>query len=218
MGHLTILYARSLLIAGVAFASLATTSSAMATLHVIQFGGTLGLTYSPSSLSVSVGDTVEWRGDFSSHPLSSTTIPAGAASWHHATGTVFDYVVTVPGSYNYRCDIHWSLGMVGSFVATATGVEADPTGTGPTSFILYQNYPNPFNPSTLIDYQLPAKVLVTLKVFDALGNEVETLVNGRQDAGNHSVQFNASNLPSGVYFYQIEAGKYREIRKLLLLK
>ncbi|MBN2029647.1 T9SS type A sorting domain-containing protein [bacterium] len=86
------------------------------------------------------------------------------------------------------------------------------------SYKLYQNYPNPFNPSTSIDYQLPAKVFVTLKIFDILGNEVETLVNGSQDAGNHSVQFNASDLPSGVYYYRLETGMNQETRKLLLLK
>jgi hypothetical protein len=88
----------------------------------------------------------------------------------------------------------------------------------PGFFKLYQNYPNPFNPSTFINYQLPASALVVLKVFDVLGKEVETLVNERQNAGNHSVQFNASNLPSGVYFYRLEAGTNHMIRKLLILK
>jgi hypothetical protein len=88
----------------------------------------------------------------------------------------------------------------------------------PNSFNLYQNYPNPFNPSTLIRYQLPAGVFVTLKVFDVLGNEVETLVSEYQNAGNHSVKFNASNLPSGVYFYRLESGNYLNTKKLLLLK
>jgi hypothetical protein len=83
---------------------------------------------------------------------------------------------------------------------------------------LCQNYPNPFNESTLIGYQLPSSVFVTLKVFDVLGREVETLIHERQNAGNHSVRFKASNLPSGVYFYRIEAGTYHETRKLLLLK
>jgi len=86
------------------------------------------------------------------------------------------------------------------------------------SYNLYQNYPNPFNPSTLIGYQLPASVFVTLKVFDVLGNEVETLAHERQNAGNHSVQFNASNLPSGVCFYKLQAGNYSTTKKLLLLK
>jgi hypothetical protein len=88
----------------------------------------------------------------------------------------------------------------------------------PDRFILYRNYPNPFNPSPLISYHLPANVFVTLKVYDVLGKEVKTLVSEHQDAGNHSIQFNATNLSSGVYFYHIETGMNREIRKLLLLK
>jgi len=88
----------------------------------------------------------------------------------------------------------------------------------PNTFHLYQNYPNPFNPSTLISYQLPANVFVTLKVFDTLGREIKTLVSEQQNAGNHSVQFNASNLSSGMYFYRIKAGQYNDIKKLLLLK
>jgi DUF1680 family protein len=88
----------------------------------------------------------------------------------------------------------------------------------PHFFKLYQNYPNPFNPSTLIGYQLPASDFVILKVFDVLGKEVETLVNERQNAGNHSVQFDATNLSSGVYFYKLEIGSFHDIKKLLLLK
>ena len=86
------------------------------------------------------------------------------------------------------------------------------------SFNLYQNYPNPFNPSTLIRYQLQSDVFVTLKVYDILGREVKTLVHKYQNAGSYSVQFDASNLPSGAYFYKFEAGNYHDIKKLLLLK
>jgi hypothetical protein len=88
----------------------------------------------------------------------------------------------------------------------------------PRTCNLFQNYPNPFNPSTVICYQLPASILVTLKVYDVLGREVKTLVNERQNAGKHSVQFNAFGLSSGMYFYKIEAGTYRDTKKLLLLK
>jgi hypothetical protein len=88
----------------------------------------------------------------------------------------------------------------------------------PHSCNLYQNYPNPFNPITQIGYQLPASAFVVLKVFDVLGREIETLVNKHQNAGNHSVPFNASCLPSGVYFYRLQAGNYSAIKKLLLLK
>lgn len=92
------------------------------------------------------------------------------------------------------------------------------TSSLPVRFVLSQNYPNPFNPSTIISYQIPSNAHVVLKVFDVLGREVETLVDQRQNAGNHSVRFNASGLPTGVYFYRLEAGPYHDVKKLLVLK
>ena len=83
---------------------------------------------------------------------------------------------------------------------------------------LGQNFPNPFNPSTMINYELPTNTWVSIRVFDMLGRAVKTLVNERQSAGNHSVAFNASKLPSGVYFYRLQAGTYHNNKKLLLLK
>jgi len=93
-----------------------------------------------------------------------------------------------------------------------------PSSQLPESFALYQNYPNPFNPSSVISYQLATNGLVTLKVFDVLGREVETLVDERQSAGGYSVKFNGTNLPSGVYFYRLQVGTYHDTKKLLLLK
>jgi hypothetical protein len=87
-----------------------------------------------------------------------------------------------------------------------------------SSFKLYQNYPNPVNSTTLISYQLQESAFVCLKVFDFQGKEIKTLVDEQQNAGNHSVQFNASGLQSGVYFYRIEAGQYYDIKKLIVLK
>ncbi|GMU86673.1 MAG: hypothetical protein AMXMBFR48_19150 [Ignavibacteriales bacterium] len=87
-----------------------------------------------------------------------------------------------------------------------------------TEFSLGQNYPNPFNPVTTIRYSLAERGSVSLTVFDAQGSEVAVLVSGARDAGRHEVQFDASSLPSGVYIYRLEAGTYRESRKLILLK
>lgn len=92
------------------------------------------------------------------------------------------------------------------------------SGVVPSSISLHQNYPNPFNPSTTISYELPWSAFVVLTVYDVLGREVETLVNERQIAGSHSVRFDGSALPSGVYFYRLEAGTYHETKKLILLK
>ncbi len=88
----------------------------------------------------------------------------------------------------------------------------------PTKFILSQNYPNPFNPSTTIKYQIPKESFVTLKVYDAIGREVATLVNKQQSIGYYNINFNAANLSSGIYFYQITAGDYTSVKKMLMLK
>lgn len=90
----------------------------------------------------------------------------------------------------------------------------------PKEYSLCQNYPNPFNPTTVISYQLPVAGNVTLKIYDVLGREVATLVNEVQQAGKYNVQLSADNyhLSSGVYIYRINAGKFSEEKKMLLLK
>jgi hypothetical protein len=85
-------------------------------------------------------------------------------------------------------------------------------------FVLSQNYPNPFNPTTTINYSVPKAGFVTLKVYDVLGKIVSTLVNANKPAGNYSVEFNASKLVSGIYFYRMTSGLFSETKKLLLLK
>jgi len=87
-----------------------------------------------------------------------------------------------------------------------------------SGFQLHQNYPNPFNPSTVISYQLAAGAYVTLKIYDVLGKEVKTLVNEQQEMGRYTIQFDASSLASGMYFYQLKANDYTSTMKMLLLK
>ncbi|MBK7498428.1 MAG: T9SS type A sorting domain-containing protein [Ignavibacteriales bacterium] len=88
----------------------------------------------------------------------------------------------------------------------------------PTEFALMQNYPNPFNPTTTIAYHLPNTSKVQLKVYDVLGNEIETLVNEEKSAGSYEVEFNASSLSSGMYLYKLQAGDLIAVKKLILLK
>ncbi|TSC52663.1 MAG: 5'-nucleotidase [Parcubacteria group bacterium LiPW_41] len=92
--------------------------------------------------------------------------------------------------------------------------------TIPISYYLSQNYPNPFNPSTTITFHLSKSSFVTLKVFDVLGREVATLVNEEKSVGEHSVQFNASHLSSGMYIYQINIGngQFVQTKKMILMK
>jgi hypothetical protein len=86
------------------------------------------------------------------------------------------------------------------------------------TFELLYNYPNPFNPTTTITYSLPEKQDVKLKVYDPFGRDIAELVNGVKAEGKHSVNFDGSNLASGVYYYTITAGNYTETKKLMLLK
>ena len=88
----------------------------------------------------------------------------------------------------------------------------------PSWYSLEQNYPNPFNPSTTIQYALPSRSHVTLTIFNTLGQIVRELVNGEMDAGYHQVEFDGSNLASGVYLYRMQAGSFVETRKLILLR
>ncbi len=100
---------------------------------------------------------------------------------------------------------------------TVVGTE-DATESAPYDFTLSQNYPNPFNPSTQITYTLGQSSFVTLKVYDALGREVKTLVNSEQASGKYEVNFRPENLSSGVYFYTLRAGNFQTTKKLLLLR
>jgi len=87
-----------------------------------------------------------------------------------------------------------------------------------SEFRLEQNYPNPFNPSTTIDFSIPQQGMVTLKVFDVLGNEVQTLLNEEMEAGYHHVDFNAEKMSTGVYIYKLTSGNYTQTKKMVLLK
>lgn len=98
-----------------------------------------------------------------------------------------------------------------------TGI-ANQHNSTPLTYMLSQNYPNPFNPATKISYALPKAGNVKLVIYDVLGREIATLVNESKKAGHYTVDFNASNLASGVYIYRIEAGTYRDAKKMMLIK
>jgi beta-galactosidase len=156
----------------------------------------------------------------------------GATWW-----TSFDwYTHLAPKSYQYMGLIHMNRTTEKATAArvretylpyyTSAGIINDvagqhpssPTAGVPTAFALEQNYPNPFNPLTTIRYGLPNRSHVTLKVYNALGQDVSALVQGEQEAGYHEVQFDASHLASGVYFYRLTSGVVSQSRKLMILK
>lgn len=130
----------------------------------------------------------------------------------------------IPQSSLYKASSILS-GDEGRFLADyKTGNEVNVTnvkqenGLTPKKYSLYQNYPNPFNPSTKIKYQIPSSGHVSLKVYDILGNEVANLVNENQSTGNYEVNFNASGLTSGIYFYQLNSGGFTQVNKMMLIK
>jgi len=99
-----------------------------------------------------------------------------------------------------------------------TLIANDSTIELPINIILWDNYPNPFNPVTTIQYELPQRSDVQITIYDLLGRQVTTLVSETQDAGYKSIQWNATNVPSGMYFYQIRVGEFVQTRKMVLFK
>lgn len=116
------------------------------------------------------------------------------------------------GIYAYR------LRQVDNGGAFKYSQETQVTIEAPKVFALSQNYPDPFNPSTNISFSIPATSFVSLKVFDALGREVSVVLSEQMPAGKYSRQWNATGLPSGVYFYRLQAGSFIETKKLVLLR
>ncbi len=179
-----------------------------------------GALFNPASISnAHVGDTIKWVWVAGSHTTTSTTIPGGATTWDSPIdniNTTFSYKIAVAGTYNYKCTPHEFMGMVGSFVATVSGIQS--TGEIVNTFNLSQNYPNPFNPSTVIKFSIPQSKFVKLSVYDVNGKEVKTLVNNQLATGTYNYTFNASELSSGTYFYKLTAGDFIEIKRMVLIK
>lgn len=121
---------------------------------------------------------------------------------------------------NHKNKTEWVLEPAFLVGDNITGIESDITAgkNTPAVYVLHNNYPNPFNPVTNISYDLPGKSNVELKVFDLLGREVKTLVNGSQEPGSYSIQFDASGLSSGLYLYRIKTNGFVATKKMVLIK
>ena len=179
--------------------------------------------FTPSVISAVVGDTIKWTRTAGSHTTTcdgqlGTIRPAGAAPWNAlltSGSPTFSYVITVPGKYIYVCVPH-APDMSGVINATASSItQLNELVTG---YEISQNYPNPFNPSTKIRFSIPSNEFVSLKIYNDLGKEVESLVSERLSAGSYETDWNAANLYSGVYYYRIQAGNFLQTRKMLLVK
>jgi hypothetical protein len=128
---------------------------------------------------------------------------------------------TIPGSV-VNALAGFPVGVTAQYYHFSANVNLGPNSVGDPGFVnkfdLEQNYPNPFNPSTKIKFSIPERTEVSLKVYNVLGKEVATILNTVQDAGSHEINFDASNLASGLYIYTINAGKFSQSKKMMLLK
>ncbi len=104
-----------------------------------------------------------------------------------------------------------------AIVEPVTHIDERISLNGPNHYILNTNYPNPFNPSTTISYSIPKKEFVTLRIFDVMGRKIQILVNNFQHPGTHYIKFEASNLSSGIYFYQLRVGHFIKTKKMVLI-
>ena len=149
-------------------------------------------------------------------PFSGIFLPHNSLSNFTSASLAGEWVLTITdhksGDDGFLQD--WGLLISESSIV---GVEEDQS-LSPNTFNLFQNYPNPFNPSTTIRFELPFSGLATLKIYDVLGNEITTLVNEDKPVGEYEIEFNGSQLSSGVYFYQLKSGNFIQTKKMILVK
>ncbi|MDG6999814.1 MAG: T9SS type A sorting domain-containing protein, partial [Nitrososphaerota archaeon] len=144
--------------------------------------------------------------------------------------TIADTNLQLPTALAAYTKYYWRVAALNSaFSSSYSMMDSFTTGTGilgiidqsseiARGFVLFQNYPNPFNPSTIIEYNLPKPQMVTLKVFDILGQGIATLVNKQMEPGFYRATFDGGGLASGVYFYVLRAGDFKSTRKMVLLR
>jgi predicted GH43/DUF377 family glycosyl hydrolase len=154
-------------------------------------------------------DGINWT-KYAENPISNdpSVVSSGDAYYDGSTYHMWFSFCEWDGECHFR--IHYST-------AGITGIDEHSLNL-PNQFELSQNYPNPFNPTTTINYQIPELSFVTLKVYGVLGNEIATLANEEKPIGSYEVEFNATALPSGIYFYRLQAGSFVETKKMVLIK
>lgn len=208
----------------------------------VKFSKAFGDTIYLSSVNGYVGKTVNaglnWSETFTGINQTLTGIYFINNQLGYAVGDTGGIVKTTNGGYNWiiqnsgttrKLNEIWFINKDSGFIAGDSGLLLVTYNGGVTSltqnyehipdkYSLHQNYPNPFNPTTKIKFAIPRRSDVRLRVFDQLGREVRTLVNGELTAGRYEYEFDGSGLASGVYFYRLEAGEYVETRRMVILK
>ena len=158
------------------------------------------------------GDNVTFK--LNSGPEGSTMTSSGLFQWIPKVtqaGQSFLVMVTIS-------DGSLSETITSTLSTNPTIVGVEDNGSIPTKFNLHQNYPNPFNPTTAIKFEIPKESYVTLRVYNSIGKDVAELVNRELSAGQYQISFDAKDLPSGIYYYKLQAGEFTQTRKMLLVK
>ena len=174
--------------------------------------------FSPSPMVAYIGDTIKWQWVNGLHTTTAVTIPNLADSWDaliDGNNQTFLYVIQNPGPYNYHCSIHFNMGMTG-IINVPVGIKKIETPV--SGFELKQNYPNPFNPATTIQFSIPEKSHVSLKIFDITGKEINSLINMELGEGSYSIDFNGDELASGIYFYVLQTADFFNVKRMMLIK
>jgi hypothetical protein len=186
-----------------------------------------GITMDPNTMKGLITDSIAWNRIDLFNFMTSTTFDTITTDADYRT-----FVCVGPFIINAGTTLTVDLAIVAGTSLSDLLVNADlaisygkliPLGildytTMPIDYLLYQNYPNPFNTTTIIKYSVPQTSNVVIKIYDILGNEIETLVNEEKAMGTYELNWNAENLPSGVYFYQLKAGDFVDTKKMILLK
>lgn len=167
---------------------------------------------------MSVGSLYHWQ-------MIVGALPAGSLNYISKAKIKFRlyFFTTLPDTINIKVYVDWwyiensPIIVVDSFEGIVNGISNQNTGI-PKKYSLSQNYPNPFNPKTTIKFDISRPSYAKLIIYDVLGKEVSTLVDEKLNAGGYEIDFNASNLTSGTYFYRLIAGEFIETKKMLLLK
>ena len=177
--------------------------------------------FSPDHLEIDIGETVTWTrtGGFHNVDGSTDTYPDNPDSFFSGSASSswssFSHIFTVAGEYNYECNPHASMGMVGTITVSALSIDEV---TIPNNYSIYSIYPNPFNPVTKITYGLREYSNVKIAIFDLTGKKVATLINKIQSSGYHSIDWNADNHASGIYFIKMITDEYINTKKIILFK
>jgi subtilisin-like proprotein convertase family protein len=180
---------------------------------IYQVNGNGGVNFTNTYLNDNLGISF----DVASAPFAGIFIPYNSLTNFTSTSLPGEWILTITDHKSGDDGVLQDWGLLIS-ESTIVGIEEKNDFLIPNSISLFQNYPNPFNPCTIISYQLAVSSKVILKVYDILGNEVATLVNEEKPAGNYEIEFEATNLSSGLYFYQLKSGEFVQTKKMILIK